>query len=314
MDFGFIVDIWNQIIIQPMINTLVLLYFYLFSNFGIAIIAFTLLVRTVLIPLTVKQSRQIKAMTALQPKMKAIQEKYKGDRQRSSRETMALYKEQGVNPLGCLGPMFIQFPIWIGLYQAILQTVPSKPESLVGLSKHLYEWLPQVHSAIPIDSSFLWMDLAAPDPSPFIMPILVGASMWIMQKMTTMPTADERQASTNRIMLWMMPAMFGFFTLNFPSGLALYWVVSNVVGVVIQGFVTGWDPLLKLLKFNRQKEAQLDVAPAPASALTPPALPPSDEETNDAPDRNDRQDGGRGNRSRPKGARRRSQRRRNRRR
>ena len=304
----FIVDTWNQIIIQPMINTLVLLYSWLLLDFGIAIIAFTLIVRTVMIPLTVKQSRQIKAMTALQPKMKAIQEKYKGERGRSSRETMALYKEQGVNPLGCLGPMFIQFPIWIGLYQAILQTVPSKPESLVGLSKHLYDWLPQVHSVIPIDSSFLWMDLAAPDPSPFIMPILVGASMWIMQKMTTMPTADERQASTNRIMLWMMPAMFGFFTLNFPSGLALYWVVSNVVGVVIQGFVTGWDPLLKLLKFNRKEEAQLDVAPAPA------IVPPTAEETNDAPDRNVSENGGRGNRGRPKGARRRSQRRRNRRR
>ncbi len=259
-------DVWNLLIIQPMINGLVLLYAYLFSDFGIAIIAFTLLVRLALVPLTVKQSRQIKAMSQLQPLMKEIQEKYKGDRQRASQETMKLYRERGVNPLGCLGPMFIQFPIWIGLYQAIIQTVPSDPGSLVGLSRHLYGWLPQVHSVIPIDSGFLWMDLAQPDPSPFVMPVLVGVSMWVMQKMTTMPTADERQASTNRMMLWMMPAMFGFFTLNFPSGLAVYWVVSNVVGLVIQGFVTGWDPLVGMFKFGRGGDSASASAGAPAVA------------------------------------------------
>lgn len=294
-----------------MINGLVMLYAYLFLNFGIAIVAFTLLVRLALVPLTVKQSRQIKAMGALQPKMKEIQDRYKGDRQRASQETMKLYREQGVNPLGCLGPMFIQFPIWIGLYQAILQTVPSNPESLVGLSRHLYEWLPQVHGVIPIDSDFLWMDLALPDPTPFVMPVLVGVSMWVMQKMTTMPTADERQASTNRMMLWMMPAMFGFFTLNFPSGLALYWVVSNVVGVAIQGFVTGWDPLINLFKFRRG-QSEDDTASVEASSA--PALLPAVEETTDAGDRNIGQNSRRSNRNRSKGTGRRSRRRRNRRR
>ena len=309
-----VIDIWNQLIIQPMINGLVMLYAYLFLNFGIAIIAFTLLVRLALVPLTVKQSRQIKAMGALQPKMKEIQERYKGDRQRASQETMKLYRDQGVNPLGCLGPMFIQFPIWIGLYQAILQTVPSNPESLVGLSRHLYDWLPQVHSVIPIDSNFLWMDLALPDPTPFVMPVLVGVSMWVMQKMTTMPTADERQASTNRMMLWMMPAMFGFFTLNFPSGLALYWVVSNVVGVAIQGFVTGWDPIVNLFKFRRGESEDAAAASVEASASSAPALLPAVEETTDAGDRNISQNGRRSNRARSKGTRRRAQRRRNRRR
>lgn len=206
-----------------MVNSLLLLYWVFFSNFGIAIVAFTMLVRLVMVPLTIKQSRQIKAMNGLQPLMKQLQEKYKNDRQRVSQETMKLYKEHGVNPLGCLGPMFIQFPIWIGLFQAIRQTVPNNPENLVELSGNLYSWLPQVHSIIPINSSFLWMDLALPDPSPFVMPILVGGSMFVMQKMTTMPSADERQASTNRMMLWMMPLMFGFFTLNFSSGLAVYW-------------------------------------------------------------------------------------------
>ena len=304
----FLGDAWSTIIIQPMVNSLLLLYWVFFSNFGIAIIAFTMLVRLVMVPLTIKQSRQIKAMNGLQPLMKQLQEKYKNDRQRVSKETMKLYKEHGVNPLGCLGPMFIQFPIWIGLFQAIRQTVPNNPENLVELSGNLYSWLPQVHSIIPINSSFLWMDLALPDPSPFVMPILVGGSMFVMQKMTTMPSVDARQASTNRMMLWMMPLMFGFFTLNFSSGLAVYWVVSNIIGVAIQGFITGWDPLKSLLAFGRRPD------PATDTVVVAPALASSVEETaEDARNSDNGQNGGRSNRTRAKGARRRSRRGRNRR-
>ncbi|MFP6652679.1 MAG: YidC/Oxa1 family membrane protein insertase [Dehalococcoidia bacterium] len=305
----FLGDAWSTIIIQPMVNSLLLLYWVFFSNFGIAIVAFTMLVRLVMVPLTIKQSRQIKAMNGLQPLMKQLQEKYKNDRQRVSKETMKLYKEHGVNPLGCLGPMFIQFPIWIGLFQAIRQTVPNNPENLVELSGNLYSWLPQVHSIIPINSSFLWMDLALPDPSPFVMPILVGGSMFVMQKMTTMPSVDARQASTNRMMLWMMPLMFGFFTLNFSSGLAVYWVVSNIIGVAIQGFITGWDPLKSLLAFGRTSN------PATDTVVVAPALASSVEETaEDARNSDNGQNGGRSNRTRAKGARRRSRRGRNRRR
>ena len=71
--------------------------------------------------------------------------------------------------------------------------------------------------------------------------------MFVMQKMTTMPSTSPQQDSTNRMMLWMMPVMFGFFTIQFPSGLAIYWIVSNIVGIIIQGVVTGWDPILKIL-------------------------------------------------------------------
>jgi YidC/Oxa1 family membrane protein insertase len=296
-------DIWNTVIIMPMINSLVLLYSVFFDSFGLSILIFTLVIRGLMVPLTVKQSRQMKAMSALQPKLKELQERYGKDKQRISQETMKTYRENGVNPLGCLGPMFVQFPIWIGLYRSLLQTLPSTPESLVELSAHLYSWLPQVHEAIPLDSSFLWLDLALPDPSPLVLPILVGGSMFFMQKMTTMPSIDSKQASTNRMMLWMMPLMFGFFTLQFPSGLALYWVASNVVGIVIQGFVTGWGPLATVFSFRRPEN--------PAEA---PALAPSAEEiVTDADDRNDSEDRGRSSRNRPKGARRRPRRSRNRR-
>ena len=254
-------QIWSSVIVQPRINSLRFLYSVAFSNFGIAIAIFTIAIRGVMMPLTVKQSRQMKAMSALQPKIKEIQAKYSKDKQRQSQETMKLYKEQGVNPIGCLGPMFIQMPIWIGLYQAIIKTVPSTPESLVGLSTNLYPWLPMVKDVIPLDSSFLWLNLARPDTLP-VLPIMVGVSMFLMQKMTMMPAADDKQASTNKMMLWMMPLMFGFFSMQFPSGLALYWVISNVVGIVIQGFITGWDPLVNLVNFRR------GVAPEPAVSLS----------------------------------------------
>tara|TARA_B100001245_G_scaffold137261_1_gene102020 strand:- start:95 stop:970 length:876 start_codon:yes stop_codon:yes gene_type:complete len=290
-----------------MINSLLILYSIAISNFGLAIILFTVLIRAVMMPLTVKQSKQMKSMTALQPKIKEIQNKFKNDKQKQSQETMKLYKEQGVNPIGCLGPMFIQFPIWIGLYQAILQTVPNTPESLVNLSGHLYGWLPFVHDVVPINSQFIWMDLANPDPSPVVMPLLVGISMFLMQKMTTMPAMDDRQASTNKMMLWMMPIMFGFFTMQFPSGLALYWVVSNLVGIVIQGFITGWDPIKNLLSFVSNRTSQ------PAAAVAGGLSPVLEEEQTNEVDRNDSEDSGRGDRNRPKRTRRRPRRGRNRR-
>jgi len=301
----FIGGIWNGVIIRPMINSLVLLYSLAFSNFGVSIILFTLLIRAVLFPLTVKQSKQMKAMQAIQPKLKAMQEKYKNDRQKVSQETMRLYRENGVNPLGCLGPMFIQFPIWIGLYQAIIQTLPSTPERLATLSNKLYWWLPSVHKAVPLNGDFFGLDLAVPDPTKIVLPVLVGVSMFVMQKMTTMPSTSPTQDSTNRMMLWMMPVMFGFFTIQFPSGLAIYWIVSNIVGIIIQGFATGWDPLLKILNFQ--------VVSQP-SAVTANAIAGNEEVENEEEyDSYDGEDRRRRNRAGSKATRRKSRRSRNRR-
>ena len=296
-----------------MINSLVMLYYIFFNSFGVSILVFTIMVRVVMFPLTVRQSRQLKSMNAIQPKVKEIQAKYAKDRQRITQETMRIYKENGVNPIGCLGPLVIQFPIWIGLYQAILQTLPAAPDRLIGLSGHLYSWLPQVHEVIPLNSAFLWWDLALPDRTP-VLPVLVGASMYLVQKMTAMPSADPRQASTNRMMLWMMPLMFGFFTMQFPSGLAIYWVVSNAVGVVIQGFVTGWEPITSVFSFiARRGRPQQPQQPqqAAAPALAAPAEETASDETTH---RNVGEDTGRGNRARPKRARRRARGSRNRRR
>jgi YidC/Oxa1 family membrane protein insertase len=228
-----------------MLNVLVLLYGALFSNYGVAIILFTVLVRLATLPLTLKQMKQMKAMTALQPRMRAIQKKYEKNPQKRSQETMRLYREAGVSPLGCLGPLIIQLPIWIGLYRALIKSLGTTPDHIVGLSQRLYSWNPLNDGLVPLNSNFLWLNLANPDPT-LIMAILVGVTTWAQQKMTTMPTTDPRQSSQNTMMLWMMPIFLAVLTLTFPSGLALYWIVSNIIGVFTQYFITGdWGPLLR---------------------------------------------------------------------
>ena len=304
---------FNNLLINPMLNILVMLYSILFSNFGLAIISFTVIVRLLTMPLTVKQTRQMKAMQGLQPKMRELQTRYSKDPQKRSKETMRLYREAGVNPLGCLGPMIVQLPIWIGLYQALLKSLGTNPDDLVGLSQRLYSWNPLANTSIPLDSHFLGMDLANPDPTSIIMPVLVGASTWAQQKMTTMPSMDERSASTNRMMLWMMPLMLAFFALQFPSGLALYWVASNLIGIAIQGHMTkDWSPLVP--SFVKRAPAP-EPAPQPAQESEPEEIEADGRTTEDGTTRveeNVRKDRRRSHRGRPDGTRRKPGRGRNR--
>ncbi len=253
--FAIFGDLWREIIIRPMLNTLLVLYVLCFAQMGIAIIAFTVLVRVVTIPLTVRQLRQMRSMTGLQPKVREIQERYAGDRQRVSQETMRLYRESGVNPIGCLGPLIVQMPILIGLFRVLIQTLFNNPEDLVNLSDKLYSWITfvPIHAAVPVNNGFLWMDLSRPDPSPIVMPVLVAVTTWVQQKMTQMPSPDPRQQSSQTMMLWMMPIFLGAFSLGWPSGLPLYWVVSNLIGIGIQYFITGWGPLFPIVPEARRR-------------------------------------------------------------
>ena len=250
---GFILDFFNVVLVDPMINILIMLYIVCSENFGLAIIVFTFIVRGALTPLSVRQSKQFKAMASLQPKLKSLQEKFKNDRSRISSETMKLYRENGVSPLGCLGPTFLQMPVFFALFWALRGTLPSTPENLTKLSGKLYSWLPGINQAIPIDDNFLGLSLGkitTDNPLPYLLPILVGVSTFFMQKSSSPPSSPQ-QESTNRMLLWMMPGMLGYFTLFFETGLALYWIVSNVIGIIIQGFVVGWSPILSI--FSRSK-------------------------------------------------------------
>ncbi|MCX6002580.1 MAG: YidC/Oxa1 family membrane protein insertase [Chloroflexi bacterium] len=231
------VEIWNIAILDPILNGLIALSQVCYNNFGLAIIVLTIVVRIVLMPLTFKQTQSTKAMQAMQPKLQELQKKYARNQQKMQQEMMRLYKEAGINPLGCMWPMLIQMPIWIALYQSIMQALAATPENLLMLSQHLYSW-DIVGQAIPLNEEFLGLKLSQPDPT-LILAILVGLSMWVQQKMVTAPSTDPKQAQMASMTTMMMPMMFAFFTLSFPSGLALYWVVSNIIGIVIQYFVGG---------------------------------------------------------------------------
>jgi len=261
-------ELWNTIILEPILNSLIALCTVVGGNFGVAIIVLTVVVRLALFPLTVRQTQSTKAMQTLQPRIQELQKKYAKNQQKLQQEMMKLYKEAGINPLGCLWPMLIQLPIWIALYQSIMQALAATPENLLNLSQHLYSWA-AVSQAVPLNENFLWLKLSRPDPN-LILAILVGGTMWVQQKMVTAPATDPRQQSMTSMTTMMMPLMFGFFTLSFPSGLALYWVVSNVIGIIIQYFVSGgWGYL--------RTPSALRLAPPPAEKSTPvQKLPPSE--------------------------------------
>ena len=126
-------------------------------------------------------------MQDLQPKIQELQKKYGKDRQRMAKEQAALLKEAGVTNIGCILPMLIQMPIWIALYQSIIRILATGPEELLNLSHYLYSSWGLVFPVVPLNSRFLWLNLGSPD-SFYILPILVGGSMWLQQKMVTPQT------------------------------------------------------------------------------------------------------------------------------
>jgi YidC/Oxa1 family membrane protein insertase len=235
-------DIWNLIAMQPMINTLIVLTHYLFGSFGLTIIVLTLIVNGIIFPLTMKQVRASKAMQDLQPKIAELQKKYGKDKEKIAKEQMKLFKESGVSPAGCLLPLLVQMPIWIALYQSIMRVLAVIPENLVGLSGFLYSW-PIVYSTLPLNNEFLGLNLAVGNN--ILLAILVGGTMWVQQKMVIAPVTDPSKQSQSAITLWMMPIIFAWFTMTFPSGLAIFWVTSNIFRIGLQYFVGGWGGLFK---------------------------------------------------------------------
>ena len=231
-------QIWNVVLLQPMLNALLLLYGFFGQNFAVAIAILTIMIRLITLPLTLPQQKSAKKMAAIQPELQALQKKYKDDKERLAKEQMALYKTAGVNPLGGCLPLLIQFPIWIALYQSISQALATNPLQLLDLSANIYRALPWVSSLVPLRNTFLWLDLAKPDPI-YILPVLVVAHLVPAEgdDCAVDGPAVAVDGPDNQVM---MPLMLGFFSLQFSSGLALYFVMSNIVGVVIQYFTPGW--------------------------------------------------------------------------
>jgi YidC/Oxa1 family membrane protein insertase len=232
-------------------------------SFGFAIILFTFAIKLVTLPLTLKQLQSSKAMQELQPEIQKLQKKYKDDKEKLSKAQMELYKERGVNPLsGCL-PTLIQMPVWFALYQALFNLAD------LGTLREGFLWIPSL--AEPRDLSWLW-----PLPSTgegwltagalLVLPILTVLTQLVVQKMTTPPSSDSQQAMMGQMMT-LMPIMFGFFALQVPQGLVLYWVTSNLFMMVQQYFITRPTPTQPTFSASGEKPA---VYPPPEEEIAPP--------------------------------------------
>ena len=199
VDYG-----WLWFISQPLFVLLKWLHSIL-GNWGVAIIAITIIVKTLMYPLTKAQYTSMAKMRALQPKMKALKEKYGDDRQKFGQATMEMYRKEKVNPMGGCFPILLQMPIFLALFYVFLESTELRHAEFV-----------------------LWLtDLSAKDPY-YVLPILFGASMFITQKLQPMTVTDPMQQK----MMTFMPVIFSVFFLWFPSGLVLYWLVSNLISIV----------------------------------------------------------------------------------
>lgn len=199
---------WFDLLAKPLLHVLIFFYGFL-KNYGLAIILLTVIIKLIFWPLTHKSYASMKAMQKLQPEMQKLREKYKSDKERLNRELMELYKNHRVNPLGGCLPMLVQIPVFFALYKVLLDSIALRQAPFM-----------------------LWLtDLSAKDPY-YITPLLMGATMFIQQKMTP-TTADPMQAK----IFMLMPVIFTFLFLNFPSGLVIYWLVNNLLTIAQQYYI-----------------------------------------------------------------------------
>jgi len=206
LDFGFF-----DIIAKPLLISLNWIEKYV-GSYGWAIIILTFIIKILLYPLTLKSFKSMKELQKVQPLMKEIQQKYKDDKQKLNQALMKLYQEHKINPMGGCLPMLLQIPILFALYKVFLASIELRHTPF-----HIWgTWLP---------------DLSAKDPY-YITPILMGLSWFVQQKMTPAPGDPMQQ----KIMMF-MPIVFTIMFLNFPSGLVIYWLVSNILSILQQAYI-----------------------------------------------------------------------------
>lgn len=244
--------IWNLLILNPFTNVLLWIYSVLghgTNAFGVAIILFTILIRLITWPLNGQQLKSAKVMQDLQNDKEwlDIQKKYAKDREKLAQEQMRIYRERGINPFASCLPTLIQFPIIIGLYQSIIHALAATPLGLFQLAGSLYPFL-NTASLIPLNSKFLWMDLGRPEGIPFpagfsisflpygfpTLAIIVAITTYLQTKLTIPASTNpgDQTAAMSNMMSIYMPLFLGWLVLNYASGLAVYFVASNLLGIV----------------------------------------------------------------------------------
>lgn len=249
---------WQTFIIQPMTNLLLFIYQLLGHGphtFGLAIILFTIVIRLVTWPLNASQVKGAQAMQELQSdkEWQDIQKKYAKDREKLSQEQMRIYKARGINPFASCLPTIIQLPIIFGLYQSISRAMAATPLSMLELARTVYPYL-NVQNIIPLNSHFLWMDLGRPESIAvfgFALPslaVIVALTTYVQSKLTMPATTNpnDQSAAMGKMMSMYMPLMLGWFALNFASGISVYFITSNLLGIA-QYAATGranWRNLL----------------------------------------------------------------------
>lgn len=216
-----------EFLIGPIISALLIFYSLFGNNFPLAIVVVTVLVRLITLPLTLPQQRSMRKQAEIQPQIKELQKKYAKDKQKLAEEQMKLMREAGVNPLGGCLPLILQLFIMIALYNAITGALALNPLQLINLTQRVG---PNIAPLLPINSRFLWLDLGSPDQY-YVLPVLVIVTTFLQQKVMTPPNADPQAAAMSKQMNIMMPLMFGLFALQFASGLSIYFIVSNIVGI-----------------------------------------------------------------------------------
>jgi YidC/Oxa1 family membrane protein insertase len=224
--------------------------------FGVAIILFTVLIRVVTWPLNAQQLKSSAAMQELQndKEWQAIQKKYAKDKEKLAQEQMRIQREHGINMFGGCLPTLIQFPIIIALYQSITRALASTPLDLLKLSRSIIFPFLNVSELIPLNSKFLWMNLGQPESINvlgFALPtlaIIVALTTYIQSKLTLPANSNpnDQSAAMGQSMALTMPLMLGWMALTFPSGLAVYFITSNVLGIVQYAMMgkANWHNLL----------------------------------------------------------------------
>ena len=240
---------WFYFITKPLFKLLDLIY-KLIGNFGLAILAVTVLVKIAFLPLANKSYLSMAKMKALQPQMKAIQERYPDDKVKQQQEQMELFKREKVNPVsGCL-PMLVQIPVFFALYKVLFVTIEMRQAPFFGWIKdlsqpdptnifNLFGLLPFDPTHVPVFGSFLWLG---------VWPLIMGVSMWVQMKMN--PEATD---PVQRQMFAWMPVIFTFMLGSFPVGLVIYWTWNNILSVAQQWWIMKragvpfelWDNLVK---------------------------------------------------------------------
>jgi YidC/Oxa1 family membrane protein insertase len=225
------------------------------GNFGIAIILFTILIRLITHPLMASQIKSSTKMTEFQQskQWQDIQKKYKDDKEKLAQEQMSLYKELGISPFASCLPSIIQIPIIFALYQSIMRSLAATPGQLLILTRSIYPFL-HLGDLAPLNSKFLWMNLGQPERVYMfgvgipILAVIVAITTYIQSKVTMPASANpnDQGAMMNKMMVLYMPLLLGYFALTFASGLSIYFIAGNLVGIAQYALLgkVNWHALL----------------------------------------------------------------------